>query len=171
MQPLFISASLKARSRIKPEVKWKSQETSAKHAWKLKVKWRSRDCTLGRALLRATVHTVHCDCAHFTCQHDHCALYHSDDRGGVVGKTNALHLVDCTSMDVDCSKEEEAVKKDKACFKHLQLLLIFFCAQLSSLAALLTGNKKRCQAPTTDNNNIVCYDKKSWRKRGISSEE
>ena len=45
----------------------------------------------------------------------------------VVGKTNALHLVDCTSMDVDCSKEEEAVKKGKARFNHLQLLLIFLC--------------------------------------------
>ena len=56
MQPLFISASLKARSRIKPEVKWKSLETSAKHARKLKVKWRSRNCTSPR------------DCAH-------CALW------------------------------------------------------------------------------------------------
>ena len=78
----------------------------------------------------------------------------------VVGKTNALHLVDCTSMDVDCSKEEEAVKKRQSALQALATAADFFCAHLSSLAALLTGNKKRGQAPTTDNNNIVCHDKK-----------
>ena len=75
---------------------------------------------MGKALLRVTVHTVHSALVNITTVHTTRGLI------VVVGKTNALHLVDCTSMDVDCSKEEEAVKKGKTRFKHLHLLLIFF---------------------------------------------
>ena len=116
------------------------------------------------ALLRATVHTVHCDSAHFTCQHHHCAHYQSDDRGGVVGKTNALHLVDCTSMDVDCSKEEEAVKKAKRASSTCNCCW-FFLRTLEFTSSAADWQQKRGQAPTTGNNNIVCHDNSPWRKK------
>ena len=81
-----------------------------------------------------------------------------------VGKTNALHLVDCTSMDVDCSKEEEAVKKAKNASSTCNCCW-FFLRTLEFTSSAADWQQKRGQAPTTGNNNIVCHDNSPWRKK------
>ena len=103
---------------------------------------------MGKALLRVTVLCTLCTLTVHAALVNIITVHTTTELIVVVGKTNALHLVDCTSMDVDCSKDEEAEKKGKARFKHLQLLLIFLCTLEFTSSTADWQQKKR---PSTNN--------------------
>ena len=118
--------ALKQEARL--SLRWKSQETSAKHARKLKVKWTSRDCTLGRALLRATVHTVRCALWLCTLHLSTWSLCTLPQRWSwwCGGKNQRLAFSRLHLDGRRLLQRRRSSKKGKARFKHLQLLLIFF---------------------------------------------